>query len=818
MVNSDSNSTRLTPNLQTALELAGLGWYVFPCREKPGDPYTDKKTGELKTPQTKQPYTHAGKDDATTDPAIIRRWWSRWPGALVGIYCAKSGFFALDIDIDPEKGVDGKLTWAKLTEANGGVAAGPAQLTPRGGLHILFKLPADGLSIPNNAGKLAESWGGGLDLRSNGYICTGVLADGRRYQWLNKHGPETRLTDAPGWLLELIRNLGARAKKAVAPAPSAAGSPRLAASNSQRQPPGDFWLNYYLTRTVEGNRNDNGFMLALQLRDSGLAQSEAESYMREYARRVPGQGYTESEALASLGSAYKGSRRDPAQAFPGLTSGNGSHQASGTPPAGLVGQGQGPQPDSGPILLTELGNSRRFSRSYRGLAIHVKAWGWLTWNGQKWEIDETGRVMALGKRIVDGLFTEAQAALSESQSLAGQLQTAADSERDSLKARYEAAQKRANDLLKWAIQSQTAQKINAMLTLAESDLPARVDEFDANPWLLNCQNGTLDLKTGELRPHEQSNLITKLAGTVYDPAADCPTWLKFLNRVFDNDQELINWIQRAIGYSLTGLTSEQCFFFLYGSGRNGKSTFANTIAALLGDYFHKAQSQTFMLRSGQANGPTEGVAGLVGARFVSASELARGQRLDEQLVKDLTGGDLVPARRLYKSEFTFKPALKLWFYGNEKPQVSGTDEGIWRRVRLVPFTVVIPENEVDPGLPEKLAAELPGILAWSVRGCLAWQRQGLGSCKAVDNATKEYRQEEDVVAQFLAECCVLGPDKTATASALHTAFTRWGGGWSMKALSKELKRRGYKSHHERGGNCYSGIGLLESDDPQKPIL
>ena len=486
-------------------------------------------------------------------------------------------------------------------------------------------------------------------------------------------------------------------------------------------------------------------------------------------------------------------------------------------PAGALGAQPEPEPepDSDPILLTELGNSVRFARAYRGKALHVKAWGWLAWNGKKWDIDETGQVANLGKRIIRALWDESRAALGEAESMNRRLEQAAESEQESLKAQYTAAQKRADMLQKWALQSQTAQKINAMLTLAESDLPARVPDFDANPWALNCENGVLDLKTGQLRPHDPSERITKIASPAYDQAAECPAWLKFLARVFNNDQELIDYIQRAVGYSLTGLTQEQVFFFLYGSGRNGKSTFTNLIAALLGDYFHKAQSQTFMLRSGQGTGPSEGVAALVGARFVSASELARGQRLDEQLVKDLTGGgDLVPARRLYKSEFTFKPALKLWFYGNEKPQVNGTDEGIWRRVRLVPFTVTIPEDEVDPALPEKLAAEMPGILAWAVRGCLDWQRQGLGMPAAIKNATQEYRQEEDVIAQFLADNCIVGPQYKATASDLHTAFTKWGGGWSMKALGKELTRRGFTRDRSAIGVIYKGLGLVAPADSQ----
>lgn len=777
------STTPASENLTLALALAGKGWYVFPCREKPGEPYRTKK-GELVTPDTKTPYWHKddlphGKDNATTDPAIIRRWWTRWPAALVGIYCAKSGFFAVDIDV--KHGADGKRSWTELVETCGNrepVEVGPMQQTPSGGAHMIFTLPAD-LDIPNNANKLAP----GLDLRSNGYICTGGA-----YRWYPKHDYTVPLTNAPGWLLDRIRNLK--------------NTEQAGQVDSQLTPDaGAYWLAYYLRRAKNGNRNDCGFDLACQLRDSGLSAGQAESIMREYASRVPQNGngpYTEKEALASLEQAYDAPRRSPAR-LPGIA-GEQSQQAAG----GEV------QPAPGLVLLTELGNSRRFSKAYHGQALHVEAWGWLTWNGRKWEDDETGRVVALGKRIVDNLFYDAQAALDAAKKLAGELQQASESEKDELKDRYDKALRFANDLLRWAMQSQTAQKIAAMVKLAESDLPARVEDFDADPWALNCQNGLLDLRTGELAPHNPARRITKIANAAYDPAAACPTWLRFLDRVFEGNQELIEYIQKAVGYSLTGQTTEQVFFFAYGCGRNGKSTFTNTLAALLGDYFHKAQSQTFMLRAGQGNGPTEGLAALAGARFVSASELARGQRLDEQIVKDLTGGDLVPARRLYKSEFNFRPALKLWFYGNEKPQVSGTDEGIWRRVRLIPFTVIIPENEVDPLLLEKLIAELPGILAWAVRGCMAWQRQGLGMPAAIKTATAEYRQEEDLIAQWIADCLDVNPSYEASITDLHNSFTRWGGGWTIKALSRELKRRGYISVRKAAGMVYKGLGIPQS--------
>ena len=453
------------------------------------------------------------------------------------------------------------------------------------------------------------------------------------------------------------------------------------------------------------------------------------------------------------------------------------------------------QEESVEILRTELGNSRRFTEAYKNEALYVSKWGWVTWNGLKWEVNETKHVWRLAKRIVDELYEEAKANHDKASKLMVEAQIAEEGSYSSkvIAEQYNEATQKARKQLQWAFKSQTAQKISSMITLAEADLPASVNEFDANPWLFNCQNGVIDLKTGNLQEHSSTDRITKLTGTEYDPDAKCPKWLLFLDRIFNGNKELINYIQRAVGYSLTGNTSEQCFFFLYGTGRNGKSTFINTISLLMGDYFKEARSQTFMMQYGQGNGANEGVAALVGARFVSASELGKGQRFDEQFIKDLTGGgDLISTRQLYKSEFTFRPVLKLWMYGNEKPQISGIDEGIWRRVRIIPFTVTIPKEEIDPNLPEKLEAEIPGILAWAVRGALDWQSEHLGLPDVIETAIQEYRVDEDVIGNFLTNYCIISNEKEVRISNLKDAFKEWGGKLSTDLLSKELKQRGYR--------------------------
>lgn len=296
----------LSQNGSLALALAARGWYVFPCREQAGSPYKSKG-GQSITPQAKAPYwdrtdLRNGKDDATTEAEKIRGWWARWPGALVGIYCEKSGIWALDVDI--KNGLDGGKSLDTLCKANGALPVGAMQSTPTGGLHLLFTLPQEG-RIPNNAGKM----GAGLDLRSDGYICTGTFPDGRGYTWLHPADwseiPEPgEPVPAPAWLVELAR----KTDRQQNPPPAALDTAMQAGTDA-----GAFWLNHFLQGAVNGNRNSNGFALACQLRDSGLSEGEAAGVMREYAARVPGEGYTEGEAIASLEQAYRTPRREPAR-------------------------------------------------------------------------------------------------------------------------------------------------------------------------------------------------------------------------------------------------------------------------------------------------------------------------------------------------------------------------------------------------------------------------------------------------------------------------------------------------------------------------
>ncbi len=369
-------------------------------------------------------------------------------------------------------------------------------------------------------------------------------------------------------------------------------------------------------------------------------------------------------------------------------------------------------------------------------------------------------------------------------------------------------------VLKWALKSESAPRLHAMVTLAESEpmIPVLPHQLDANSWLLNCLNGTLELRTGTLREHRREDLLTKCCPVEYDAEATCPRWIAFLSDVMAGNQALMDYLQRAVGYSLTGSVEEQCLFFLYGTGQNGKSTFLGVLQAMLGDYAMQAIPELLIVRGNEQH-PTER-ADLFGKRLVTTIEVESGKRLAEALVKQLTGGDRIRARRMREDFWEFEPTHKIWLAANHKPVIRGQDHAIWRRIRLIPFTVKIPDEKKDPTLFDKLKGELPGVLAWAVRGCQEWQRIGLAEPAEVTQAVHAYQAEMDTIGQFLKDCCFLRPGRTdikAQSSVLHEAFCKWSGDYSVsqKAFSERLLELGYSKKAGGDGRMYwLEIGLI----------
>jgi putative DNA primase/helicase len=442
--------------------------------------------------------------------------------------------------------------------------------------------------------------------------------------------------------------------------------------------------------------------------------------------------------------------------------------------------------------LTDAGNGRRFADLYGEETRYCHNWDqWFIWNGTRWLKDENGEAQRRAKETARTIYAEAAASLDE----------------------Y--SRKR---LAAHAKQSERASAIRAMLFLAQSEskIAIKPSDFDRDLWLLNVKNGTINLRTGELEPSNREHLITKVAPVEYSPKAKCPQWEKFLFQIMSKDREMISFLQRAIGYSLTGDTTEQKFFFLFGSGANGKSTFLNIIREMLGDYAVQAAPELLVAKQVSSH-PTE-LADLQGSRFVVAVEIEEGKRMAESLVKQVTGGDMIKARKLYQDFSEFAATFKLFLAANHKLTVLGDDHGIWRRVLLVPFTVTIPEAKRDTKLLEKLRKELPGILAWAVRGCLDWKEQGLMPPAEVQNATASYKSEMDTVESFLNDQCVIASKEKVKVTDLFTAFIHWCGKNGQQSrlnrndFSTRLKNRGYKSKREGKGYMWLGLGLNDERD------
>jgi putative DNA primase/helicase len=447
-----------------------------------------------------------------------------------------------------------------------------------------------------------------------------------------------------------------------------------------------------------------------------------------------------------------------------------------------------------PVGRTEVANALRLAKKHGVNVRWCDPWGkFLVWDGRRWAVDQECRADALAKDIFQSLWDEI-AALGRSSEVDDELK----------------------ELLRFAKQTGTAHGIEAMLKLVRSEpgIAISPNALDTDPWSFNVANGTIDLRTGKLRPHRREDRMTKLCPVTYDPAADCPMWLRFLGDVTAGDTALQRYLRKAAGCSLTGDTREHVLFFLYGTGANGKSTFVNTVLEMMGpDYAMKAPPDLLLVKSKDAH-PTER-ADLAGKRFVACIEADEGKRLAEALVKELTGNDPLRARHMREDFWQFQPTHKVWLAANHKPIIRGTDLGIWRRIKLIPFIVTLPDDKQDKGLQEKLRAELAGILNWALLGCIEWQAEGLAEPQAVASATSGYRRQQDVLGGFLEECCVVAPDVRARAGDLLAAYRHWSGDDRMtqRRLGETLTERGFDTAMIGGYAWRIGIGLREDKQP-----
>ena len=442
--------------------------------------------------------------------------------------------------------------------------------------------------------------------------------------------------------------------------------------------------------------------------------------------------------------------------------------------------------DSG---LHDIGNARRLIAQHGSDLRFCHPWRrWLVWDGMHWAIDETREVERRAKLTARSIYREA--------------------------ARPELSEEQEKAISQHAGRSHSERAIKAMVHLAESEIEVCClpGDLDINPWVLTVQNGTLDLCTGTLRPHRREDMLTKKLPVTYDSHAECPRWMRFLWEIFSGNTSLVDFMQRVVGYALTGSCREEVLFSMFGTGANGKSTFLNTLITLLDDFAWACDPGLLMLKEHDTD-HLVAKADLMGRRLVVANETEQGRRLSSVTVKTLTSVDPINACRKYEHPFIFTPTHKVFLAGNHRPVIRDTDHAIWRRLLLIPFEVTIPPEQQDKELLLHLKAELPGILAWGVRGAVEWYANGLQPPAVVRMATDRYRKEEDIFGAFLAECCESVPEMMTQSSELYRAYKLWceqSGEHTVSgtAFGLALSERGYSSQKLSGKVYRRGVRLV----------
>jgi len=438
---------------------------------------------------------------------------------------------------------------------------------------------------------------------------------------------------------------------------------------------------------------------------------------------------------------------------------------------------------------TDAGNALLFVAMYKEDIRYIEAWRtWTQWNGKRWEIASDAALLPLARHVTEYMFNCA-ASLAD------------DDLRQALR--------------RHAIATQREQRLHAMINLAKGEATIRAEphQFDANPWLLGCEDVTFDLRARKPHAPRREDFITKSTGIVPNPKAVCPNWLATLDWTMEGDAETIEHLQRIAGYMLTGLVAEEKLFALFGGGDNGKTTFAMTLFEALGDYAGKGRRDLLLQSQGEKGAASPDVALLHGKRLVVVSETDEGCAIAEAQVKEITSNEPITARKLHRDPFTFNPSHKVLLMTNHRPFVKGSDEGIWRRLNIIGFNAKIAEEDKDAHFrDQKVRPELPAILAWMIRGCFMWQRDGLKPSAAVTHATKAYRSEMDFIRQWLDERTVVDPQGSIPRNLAYGEYEIWSKQEHAPTLGnrrfvEELHMRGFHTTKSNGVRLFRGLRL-----------
>lgn len=847
------------PLLEAALGYAARGWPVFPCNPENKQPLLAAD----KDPVTKKPIRGTGGvSKASTGPEQIKAWWKRWPQATVGVAMGHNGLFALDFDPRTDAATGEVWTLDRLkseTEAQIGCAL-PATLavrTPSDGVHVYFLQP-EGEPI-RNRGNLPDH----VDVRGlGGYVIAppSVMADGRRYRWL--HGDQgAEIAEAPAALVEVLR-----ARRKASPAPAGAPSPQPSPASGRGSHADDAVRKYAIAaldaecqevrRAPSGQRNPQLNTSALKIASlvaaGALDATLARLSLEQAARDNPGRD-DDRQLQATIDSGWTAGMSNPrdlsevaaaakARAARGPPRSRGSQpqppdqDTDGQPSSPQGGRGRRLPPDgSGEAEdsaltrrcafrpQTDLGNLERFLERHGGNFLYVEAWGWLAWDGKRWNrelavpllghaIQRTVRAIQEEAQLIanSGIPEEPLEIWDASQKAAHAEQQKGKLDRIVKKARGEIILL-SDTIAKWGRTSEGAGHINCIFKLAESRLAARTKDFDQDPLQLNVDNGTLVFsrpKDGRpaavtMREHRRQDRNTKISPAAYDPAAICPKFDAFLEEV-QPTTDMRDFLDVWAGYNSLGVAEAQKMALFHGEGSNGKGVWITTIAHILGDYAWKAAIETFIdqgkYRKGSDASPD--LAAMAGRRMVYANEPEDNSKFSDGLIKAMTSDEpLGGVRELNMAPFELLVTFTNTVLANTKPKI-GTDHGIQRRVQLIPWTVIIPDERADVLLKIKLIEEASGILNRMVKGALAYLDNGLVLPEAVKEATKEYHQDNDLLGQFLELCIARVPGRTIGAMPLAKLFGAWqtwssnlpasGKPWSAKYLKTQMIKKGFK--------------------------
>ncbi len=750
--------------LDAALSYAARGWAVFPLK-----------------PKTKEPATRHGFKDATKDERAINALWAGVPMRNVGIACGEvSGVVVIDVDGDK-----GREEWAGLV----GVNQVPETLTSKtgsGGMHILFQHP--GLAINNSP--ISQS----VHVRADGgYIVAApsIHPNGNAYEWVDPSAPVALI---PGWLFELLESRGQK--------PDTARNEFSTTIQGDLVKPPMRYAERGLENEIqnvlkagEGNRNNAlntaAFSLGTLIGSGALDRFTVEQQLLNAALTI---GLSEIESLKTIKSGIDSGMKKPRE----VQARNGLKPDGVSVPKmdGLEDMDdyideifQKREDDDTFYLkanMTDAGNAECLAfKCKEALRYDHTSNGWRLWDGQRWGFDSMKTSEQFAVKVV--------------------------------RARRDAYNLDKNeDGWKFALRSENLRNVKNMLESAQrlDEFKTNIEQYDQNRMLACAGDYTLDLADVSARENRREDYITLKLGADYDANATCPRWIQFINELFPNKPEMVAYVQRAFGYCLTGDTREQQFFMCHGGGRNGKSTFLEVLGKLAGEYSGSTGFETFDADTGEARGD---LAELRGCRVVTVIESDEDKHLAEARVKSITGGDKIVARKLYAKPFSYKPQFKLWLAMNHLPTIRGADEGIWRRVHLIPFTQNF-EGREDKTLGYKLiTTELSGILNWALEGLCQWHEQGLNPPDEVRNATLRYRADSDIIGQWIESNCVKGEDKQSASTTAYQNFRTWSTSvgiserfiMAQNRWGRRLNERGYISEKKSGKQIYFGFGLIE---------